>query len=149
MRHSMRHPKRLATALALATLTATPALAETHLVQMLNRDAAGNMMVFEPAYLEIAPGDSVTFVPTERSHNAESMDDMLPQGAEGWTGKRDEEITVSFDVPGYYGYKCKPHEAMGMVGLIRVGDPETLPEVGKLRGKGDDRMQELLAQAGA
>lgn len=139
---------RLTAALVLGLFMATPALAETHLVQMLNRNAAGDMMVFEPAYLEIAPGDSVTFVPTERSHNAESVDDMLPEGAESWVGKRDKEITVSFDQPGYYGFKCKPHEAMGMVGLIRVGDPDTAPGIGKLRGKGDDRMQALLAQAG-
>ena len=77
-----------------------------------------------------------------------TVDDMLPEGAESWVGKRDEEITVSFDQPGYYGFKCKPHEAMGMVGLIRVGDPDTVPGIGKLRGKGDDRMQALLAQAG-
>jgi len=30
-------------------------------------------MVFEPALLKNAPGDTVTFVPTDKSHNAESI----------------------------------------------------------------------------
>ncbi len=72
-------PFALAVALGIALGTA-PAVAADHEVRMLNRGEAG-AMVFEPAWLEVAPGDTVTFVPTDRSHNAESIAAMLPLGA--------------------------------------------------------------------
>ncbi len=99
-----------------------PVLAEDFEVQMLNRDADGATMVFEPAYLHIQPGDTVTFVPTDPTHNAETIAGMLPEGAEPFKGRINEEFTVTFEQEGLYGYKCTPHFGMGMVGLIKVGD---------------------------
>jgi len=32
-------------------------------------------------------------------------------------------VEITFDKPGVYGYKCKPHYGMGMVGMIVVGEP--------------------------
>lgn len=90
-------------------------------VQMLNKGEAG-AMVFEPAFLQIAPGDTVKFVPTDKGHNAETIKDMLPEGAEPFKGKINEEFSVTFDVEGAYAYKCAPHYAMGMVGMIVTGE---------------------------
>lgn len=109
------------TAGLLLALAAAPALAADHEVKMLNRGAAG-MMVFEPAYLEIAPGDTVTFVATDKSHNAEIIEGMLPTGAEPFKGAMNKDLTVTFETAGLYGYKCLPHYTMGMVGLVKVGD---------------------------
>lgn len=110
--------KRVATlALALATF----GIAETFEVKMLNRGAEGPM-VFEPAALRIAPGDTVKFLATDRGHNAETIKDLLPDGAEPFVGKLNEEIEVTFDVEGFYAIKCEPHFAMGMVMIIAVGD---------------------------
>ena len=39
-------------------------------VKLLNKGAAG-VMVFEPAFVQIQPGDSVKFVSTDKGHNAE------------------------------------------------------------------------------
>src|SRR5690606_4214019 len=88
---------------------------------MLNKGEAGSM-VFEPALTRIAVGDTVTFIPTDKSHNAETIKDMIPEGAEPFKGKINEEITITFTVPGVYGIKCAPHYAMGMVALVMVGD---------------------------
>lgn len=99
----------------------TRSLAAEFEVQMLNRGEAG-AMVFEPALIRIAVGDTVRFVPTDRSHNAETIPGMLPDGAEPFKGKINEEIAVTFSVPGVYGIKCLPHLAMGMVALVVVGD---------------------------
>ena len=33
-----------------------------------------------------------------------------------------KDLVVTFETPGVYGYQCKPHYGMGMVGLIVVGD---------------------------
>lgn len=101
------------------------AQAETHEVRMLNRGEAG-AMVFEPAFLRIATGDSVIFRAIDRGHNAEVIKEMLPEGASGFKGGINEEITVTFDQTGAYGYKCAPHYSMGMVGLIVVGEAATL-----------------------
>lgn len=130
----------LAAAMAGILLAAAPggaALAADHQVKMLNRGAAG-MMVFEPAYLAIEPGDTVTFLTTDSGHNAEIIDGMLPDGAEPFAGAMNKEITVTFETEGLYGYKCKPHYGMGMVGVVVVEDPAgnlELAKAVKQRGK--------------
>lgn len=107
---------------AAAAMLAGPAAAADHVVKMLNKGKAG-MMVFEPALVKVAPGDSVTFVPTDTSHNAESIAGMLPPGAAPFKGKMNAPIKVTFAKPGVYGYKCLPHYGMGMVGVVVVGNP--------------------------
>ena len=51
---------------------------------------------------------------------------MMPEGAAEFAGKMNEEVAVTFDLPGVYGVKCKPHYGMGMVALIVVGTPANL-----------------------
>jgi len=134
---------------ALVVMPMSAAFAADHRVLMLNKDSEGRTMQFEPAFLKVAPGDTVTFVPQDKTHNSESIAKAMPEGAKGWKGKINEELTVTFDVEGFYGHKCLPHAGMGMVGLIQVGeagapDPaiaNTVP------GKGKARMKELIAQA--
>lgn len=94
-------------------------------VKMLNKGAEG-VMVFEPALVKIAPGDTVKFLATDKGHNVETIETMLPEGATAFVGKVNEEVTVTFDKPGVYGVKCKPHYGMGMVGMIVVGDAANL-----------------------
>lgn len=106
---------------AIAALAfASPAAAKDHVVKMLNKSPAG-VMVFEPALVKIAPGDTVTFVATDKSHNAESIAGMLPAGAAPFKGRMNQNLTVKFTKPGVYGYKCLPHYSMGMVGAVVVG----------------------------
>ncbi|HEX2803604.1 MAG TPA: pseudoazurin [Sphingomicrobium sp.] len=114
----------LAGAVAIAAI-ASSASAKDHRVKMLNKGSAG-AMVFEPAIIKIAPGDTVTFVATDKGHNAETIRGMLPDGAVPFKGKINQEVTVKFAKPGVYGYKCLPHYGMGMVGAIIVGKPTNL-----------------------
>ena len=104
------------------------ALAESHEVQMLNTGPDG-VMVFEPAVLSINPGDSVTFKPTNPGHNSESMEGMMPEGAEGWQGGMGQEVTVTFDQDGVYVYQCTPHLMMAMAGVIKVGSGSNLEAI--------------------
>jgi len=113
--------KLLLGACALVLLAAGPAAAETVEVKMLNKGANGEMMVFEPAVVQIAPGDTVRFLATNPGHNAESVPGMLPDGAKGFRTTFNQTAEVTFETEGVYGYKCLPHYAMGMVGLVRVG----------------------------
>jgi pseudoazurin len=103
-------------------------LAESHEVQMLNTGADG-VMVFEPAVLSINPGDSVTFKATNPGHNSESMEGMMPEGAEGWQGGMGQDVTVTFDQDGVYVYQCTPHLMMAMVGVIKVGSGSNLEAI--------------------
>jgi len=91
-------------------------------VKMLNKGSEG-VMVFEPALVKLAPGDTVKFVAADKGHNVERIDTMLPDGGKAFVGKVNEEMAITFDQPGVYGYKCKPHYGMGMVGLVVVGEP--------------------------
>lgn len=141
------------TILVAATLFAgaiTPALAANHDVQMLNKGAEG-AMVFEPAQVQVQPGDTVTFIPTDKGHNAETIKEILPDGAEAFKGKINEEIVVTFTEPGTYGVKCLPHIGMGMVALVVVGDaPPNLDEAkdAKLPKKARERLDAAIAELG-
>ncbi|SHK17912.1 pseudoazurin [Roseomonas rosea] len=120
----MRSATRVMAGLLMAaTVMIGGARAAEYEVRMLDRGEAG-MMVFEPSTLRIAPGDSVRFRATQPGHSAESIPSMTPEGAPLFKGRLNEEITVTFDRPGIYGYQCKPHYAMGMVGVIMVGEGE-------------------------
>ncbi|MGB7318954.1 MAG: pseudoazurin [Planktotalea sp.] len=136
-----------ASVLALGLGFGGAAFAETHEVKMLNKGDAGKM-IFEPAFLQIAAGDTVVFVPTDKSHNAESIKGMMPEGAETFKGKVSKEVQATFDVEGLYGIMCKPHYAMGMVMTIEVGDAAAAPEgflEGRIPKKALARFEEQLA----
>ena len=101
--------------------SAAPLMAADYQVQMLNKGTDG-AMVFEPDFIKIAPGDTVTFVPTDKSHNVETFKGLIPEGATEFKSKPSEQFQAKFDLPGAYVVKCTPHFAMGMVALIQVGD---------------------------
>lgn len=122
--------------------------AADHRVQMLNK-GEGGMMVFEPAYVRAEPGDRVTFVPADKSHNVESIAEILPEGVEKFKSKVNEEFILTVNEPGLYGVKCTPHFAMGMVGLIQVGEaPANIEAVqsAKMSKKARERMDEAIVQ---
>ncbi len=139
--------KLTASILAASLAFAGAAFAADHQVQMLNKGSDGELMVFEPAFLKVEPGDTVTFVPTDKSHNAESILGAIPEGAEAFKGKINEEITVTMDATGLHAVECLPHYPLGMVALIQVGDDASnLDAVSstKYPGKAATRMALLL-----
>ena len=110
------------------------ALAETYEVKMLNQGTEG-YMVFEPAVLKINKGDTVTFKATDAAHNSASIKGMIPTGAEEWNGRLSQDISVTFNVEGVYGYQCTPHMMMAMVGIIEVGENQSNLESAKATAK--------------
>ena len=142
-----RLPSLAALLLPILAAASGQAAAETFEVQMLNKGAEG-AMVFEPAYVKAAPGDVIHFVPTDRSHNAASIDGMLPEGVEPFRSKMNKEFELTVEEEGRYGVKCQPHFGMGMVALIQVGAPvnREAVEAVKLKGKAAARFEPLLAR---
>jgi len=117
-------------------------------VKMLNKDADGNKMVFEPMLIKANKGDTVTFVPTEKGHMAASMKGMLPKGIKKFKGKINKAVSIVVSEDGLYGIKCTPHFANGMVAIIAVGDVnvEGFLDGKKIPKKSKVRMEEMLAE---
>lgn len=83
-------------------------------------------MFFEPDFLRVEPGDSVTFVVTDFDHQPQSV--VVPQGAGHWRVENGESITVTLRQEGVYLFDCLYHNVMGMAGVIVVGNPVNLDE---------------------
>ena len=125
MKLTRRTTMSLLGATAASALLPVAALAsgEVHEVQMLNRHPDDNEnFVFYPDIVEAHPGDTIRFVAVDKGHNAVTYDDMLPDGAEDWKSRLNKTVDVVVGAEGAYGYYCQPHEALGMVGLVLVGD---------------------------
>ncbi len=134
---------------ALSLLISVSTQAKTIEVKMLNTGKEG-AMVFEPGFVQAAPGDTIKFVPTHPSHSASSA--LTPAGAKPWVGKIDQVVSVKLDKEGVYIYKCDPHTVMGMVGVVQVGKAANLAEAKAASDKltptfvmNQDRLKKYLA----
>jgi pseudoazurin len=139
-----------AMALGAAIAFSSGAGAAEHEIQMLNKGEKGSM-VFRPAFVRAAAGDTIRFVPTDKSHSAETIKGMIPDGAAEFKGKMNEEVTVTLDKEGVYGVKCAPHYGMGMVALIVVGQPANLDQAKAVKqtGKAKAVFADLFEEAAA
>ncbi len=90
-----------------------------------------------PIGLHVEPGTTIRFMnmsgmhSTTAYHPDNGRELRIPEGAEAWdsgmmTG-RGQSFEVTLTVEGVYDYYCIPHEAMGHVGRIIVGDPDAAP----------------------
>ena len=103
--------------------------AENYDVKMVNADASGQVMIFDPPFLEANIGDTVTFLPTDLLHNSQSVPGLIPSSANAWNGTMNEKITITLNTEGVYVYQCTPHIALGMIGVIQVGNPINIDDV--------------------
>ena len=114
--------------------------AANHEVKMLNSGAEG-YMVFEPAVLKAAVGDTVTFKATDLAHNSASIIGMIPEGANSWNGGMSQDVSVIVNKAGVYVYQCTPHSMMAMVGVIKVGSPNNMEII---KGKAEDQKKAFV-----
>ena len=133
-------------ALAAALFMSTPAFAADMTIEMLNKDADGNKMVYSEEIARVDVGDTITWVPTTKGHNVEmiaSPNDMKLKSKNG------REVQVTFEEPGLYLYWCTPHKGMGMIGLVVVGgDTSNKDQIAKAkaRGKSKKKLKKLLGE---
>ena len=130
---------------------ATSAFAEDATVEMWNKDPEDKKrkMVFSQEIVTIEPGQSITWIATDKGHNVEFIDG--PDGAKlAKKSKLSKDVTLAFDTPGVYVYICSPHASMGMIGIVVVGEltQEAVDAVrdAKLRGKSKKKFAALLAE---
>ena len=80
-----------------------------------------------PRRVKIQAGGIVKFLaPTRAITWRVSNDDA--GGAKPFLGEVNEDIAVTFEKVGFYGYKCKSRYRMGMVGIIVVGEPTNVDQ---------------------
>ena len=132
---------------AVMIMAAGAAFGEEVEIKMMNEGVKGKM-VFEPDFVKVNAGDTITFVPTDKGHNAETIKGMIPPGAELFKSKINAEFSVKLTDDGVYGIRCAPHYGLGMVALIVVGTPENVDEAKavKVPAKAKAVFAELFAQ---
>lgn len=90
--------------------------------------ADNGSLVFDPATVTIAKGDTVTWTNNAGfPHNIVFDADEIPAGSnadalshEDYLNAPGESHTAKFDVSGEYPYFCEPHQGAGMVGKVIV-----------------------------
>jgi len=83
---------------------------------------------FNPLHLFVQPDDTVKWV-NMTIHDTQSMDDLIPEGAEAWKSNIGQSYQVTLDKEGVYIYKCNPHYPNGMVGAIIVGEASNMDQI--------------------
>ena len=134
--------------LLIAAFLSTPSFAADVAIEMLNKDADGNKMVFSEEVVKVDVGDTVTWLPSSKGHNVEMISSPNRMKFKSKNGK---EAKITFETPGIYYYLCTPHKGMGMIGLVVVGnDMSNIDDVRKAKayGKSKKKLKKLLASLG-
>ena len=117
-------------------------------IDMLNKDATGNKMVYSKEIAKVAVGDTITWLPASKGHNVEII--AAPDGYDiPKKSKNGKEVSITFEVPGIYYYWCTPHKGMGMIGLVVVGDDTSNKDKiakAKALGKSKKKLKKLLSE---
>ena len=132
--------------LTAALFLSAPAFAADMQIEMLNKDANGNKMVYSEEIARINAGDTITWVPTSKGHNVEMMASPNKMKFKSKNGK---EAKITFEKQGIYYYWCTPHKGMGMIGLVVVGgDTFNKDQIAKAKaiGKSKKKLKKLLGE---
>jgi plastocyanin len=107
--------------LVIGGLWTTPsiAFAATTNVQM---GSSSGMLVFEPAQITVAPGDTVHYeVGGVPPHNVVFDGNLSSLSHSSMAMSGGFDVTVPADAtPGTYSFYCEPHRGAGMVGKITI-----------------------------
>ena len=126
------------------SLFSTFAIAENYTVEMLNK-LGKERMVYSEKVLSIKVNDEITWKSVDKGHNVEFIG--MPKGVSKYKSKISKDAKYTFTQPGIYLYQCTPHKAMGMIGLVVVGeDKNNLDKIKKVKvyGKSKKLLKKLL-----
>ena len=129
----------------LIAFLSTPSFGADISIEMLNKDADGNRMVYSQEVANVEVGDTITWLPASKGHNVEMI--SSPNDLK-FKSKNGKEAKITFDTPGIYYYWCTPHKGMGMIGLVVVGnDLSNIEDIASAKavGKSKKKLRALLA----
>jgi plastocyanin len=81
---------------------------------------SGGNLVFEPAEISIAAGDTVTFMNGMLPPHNGIVEDHPELSHEGLLFAPGESFDITFPEAGDYTYWCAPHKGAGMIGTAHV-----------------------------
>lgn len=102
----------------------------------LDGDQVAGQYVNTPAVVWLEPCGTITWTIENGSHSVTAYhpdygkEMRIPFGAtpfDSGTLADGEEFSHTFEETGVYNYYCRPHEGLGMVGLVIVGEPGNGP----------------------
>lgn len=135
-------------AIFIAMFTYGVAFADDISLDMLNKRPDGEKMVYSQDIVKVDIGDTVTWLPKSKGHNVEFIG--IPEGMKKIKkSKLSKEYSYTFEKAGIYLYQCTPHKAMGMIGVVIVGnDLSNLDKIKKVRvlGKSKKKFKKLLGE---
>ena len=120
------------------------AIAETFTIEMLNK-LGKERMVYSEKVISINTNDEILWKSKDKGHNVELIG--MPTGAKKYKSKISKDANYKFEKPGIYLYQCTPHKAMGMIGLVVVGnDKSNLDKIKKVKvyGKSKKLLKKFL-----
>ena len=126
------------------SLFSTYAIAQNYTVEMLNK-LGKERMVYSEKVLSIKVNDEITWKSVDKGHNVEFIG--MPKGVSKYKSKISKDAKYTFTQPGIYLYQCTPHKAMGMIGIVVVGeDKNNLDKIKKVKvyGKSKKLLKKLL-----
>ena len=132
--------------ISIFTLFANHVIAESHTLEMLNK-LGKERMIFSKKVISINLNDDITWKSVDKGHNVEFIG--MPKGVAKYKSKISKEANYTFAKPGIYLYQCTPHKAMGMIGLVIVGDDKSnLDKIKKVKvyGKSKKILKSLLKE---
>jgi len=117
-------------------------------IDMLNKDANGNKMVYSNEIAKVAVGDEITWLPASKGHNVHFI--SAPDGIKVLPkSKMNKKFSYKFEKKGIYLYQCTPHKSMGMIGLVIVGDDvSNKKQISKTKvfGKSKKKLKKWLSE---
>lgn len=115
-------------------------------IEMLNK-LGKERMVYSLKIANVDLNDKIVWKSSSKGHNVEFVE--TPKGVKKFKSKINKDATYEFKIPGVYLYQCTPHKAMGMIGIVVVGDDKSnlgkIKKV-KMRGKSKKVLKELLKE---
>jgi pseudoazurin len=120
-------------------------MAASHQIEMLNK-LGKERMVFSKKVISVDVNDDVSWKSVNKGHNVEFIG--MPEGVKKYKSKISKDAKYKFVKPGIYLYQCTPHKAMGMIGIVIVGnDKSNLEKIKKVKvyGKSKKLLKSLLA----
>ena len=113
-------------------------------IDMLNK-LGKEKMVYSIKVAKLDLNDKIIWKHVSKGHNVEFIG--MPKGVKKFKTKINKKAEYEFKKPGIYLYQCTPHKAMGMIGLVIVGDDKSnLDKIKKVKvyGKSKKLLKKLL-----
>ena len=120
--------------------------AKTVEIEMLNK-LGKERMLYSVKIAKVNLNDKIVWKSSSKGHNVEFV--AMPEGVKKYKSKINKDATYEFKIPGVYLYQGTPHKAMGMIGIVVVGDDKSnLDKIKKvkMRGKSKKVLKELLKE---